>query len=484
MPMDGVLEGGGRSVDVSLLTGESVPVRVVEGDRVSAGALNLRRAIVLRTDRLAGDRDIDRIGGRVALELAARPSPRDPLELLAGRLCLAIPVIGLVVTAGWYAVGGVWATAWGRGLATMIVLCPCALVLARPLVGMTAVTAAAAKGIRVVDPGALEVLARVRTVLFDKTGTLTQGQLRVDAALSSPGWTSREVLEAAACAETGIDHPIARAFRTIAGVSVASGERHPRGASGIWRGRPVDVRAHEGEDSRTALEVMVAGETVGVVYLVDEPRMAVSRTIERLSDENVTTGIASGDHRGPVDWIGDVLGIPSGSRHARLTPQDKADLIHASVRPVAFVGDGVNDAPAFAAADVGIAVASAHAAARRTAQIVLDDGPEGLLVARAIGQRMSATVRFLLVSTVAYNAIAGALAVTGFVTPVAAASLMTANSLLTALISRSFYGITGSLGQGPTAGIGRVQAASSLPVQVAAAARTSATDFRTSRSAL
>jgi P-type E1-E2 ATPase len=433
VPIDGIVEAGDSSIDRAILTGESMPLSIGPGMRVPASALNLKRAIIVRTDRRAGDRDIDRIGGRVAIELAARRGPADSVERLAGWLSAIIPLLGILVALGWIGVGKAPALAIQHGLATMIVLCPCALVLARPLAGLAAVAAAATSGIRVVDPGALETFARVRTILFDKTGTLTRGQPVVEAVVPEPGWTADDVLTAAAVAEAGIDHPISRAILARAGKVLGSGERHPRGAAGTWRGQAVEVGTGSDDGcSATALAVRVAGVHVGTLHLTDLPREGIEAILSELTRAGVATGIASGDHRGAVDAIGRIVGIAPQDRHTALSPQDKADLIHRSGRPVAFVGDGVNDAPAFAAADVSLAVASAHPAAVRTAQIVLHDRIDSVLVARALGGRLIAVLRRLMSVTIGYNVLAAVAGAAGYINPATAAVLMAASSLVTA----------------------------------------------------
>lgn len=431
--MDGVIETGTSSIDQAILTGEALPVQVGPGTRVRAGALNLRQAIVLKTDRVAGDRDIDRIGGRIAIELGARQSPADPAARLAGWLGTGLPLLGLLVTAGHLLLGGPGVTAMEHGLAAMIVVCPCALVLARPMAHLAAVAAAAKCDIRVIEPAALEALGKASTVLFDKTGTLTMGALMVEDVTPAAGSTVPEVLEAAAAAEAGIDHPIARAILAAAEPGQAAGERLARGARGIWHGQRVHVGpAPDAKNGQTVVQVEIDDRVAGLIYLADRVRPEALPTVAALARAGIATSIASGDQPGAVETVAKACGLAGTACHAALSPQDKADLVHRSERPVVFVGDGVNDAPAFAAADVGIAVAEAHSAAMRTARIVLSGGPSGILVAHELGRRLNGTLRLLLAATAAYNLAAGVAAATGQVTPAGAALLMTLNSLLTA----------------------------------------------------
>ena len=177
---------------------------------------------------------------------------------------------------------------------------------------------------------------------------------------------------------------------------------------------------------------MIGDQLAGVLALADQLRPESKAVISKLERQGVSTGVASGDHRGAVDAVGDATGIPAARRHAALTPQDKADLIHRSARPVGFVGDGVNDAPAFAAADVSLAVATAHPAAAVTADIVLSDAGRSLLVARSIGKRLVSTFAALSAMTIVYNLVAALAGAAGVVSPVAAAVLMTINSIATA----------------------------------------------------
>lgn len=434
VPIDGIISDGVSSIDTALLTGEAKPRTVSTGDRVSAGMLNLQRAIHVATDRVAGDRDIDRIGGRIAIELAARRGPQDPTQRLAMRLTLAIPIVGLSILTGALALGLPLDAALSRGLAAMIVLCPCALALVRPLTQLGAVTLAAQAGIRIADPGAIDQIATAGTIVFDKTGTLTNGELRLVAVETRNGWAQEDILDAARAAETGIDHPIARAI--CAGHSsppTLGGERLARGARALWRGRSVELTSAPEHAPRetTAVAVLVDGERAGTILLGDELDPTVFATLANLRKKGIAIIIASGDAAGAVGALAEKVGLAEDEWHAAMTPEQKADLILALPSPTMFVGDGVNDGPALASADIGIAVRRAHSAARSTASIVLQDGIADILLLRDISRRSRDTVRTLLIATVTYNVAAGILAAFGMITPVLAALLMAVSSIAT-----------------------------------------------------
>ncbi len=434
IPIDGIVAKGASSVDSALLTGETEPRTISAGDRVSAGMVNLNRAIEITTDRAAGDRDIDRVGGRVAIELAARRGPPDPTQRLAGQLTLAIPVLGLWIIIGSLILAVPVDEALARGLASMIVLCPCALALVRPLTQLSAITVAARAGIRIADPVAIDQIAAARTIIFDKTGTLTAGALRVETVDCAHGWSSDEILEAARAAEAGIDHPISRAI--CAGQESAApvkAERLARGARTIWRGRTVILSSapEQIRSTATAIAVQIDGQRAGTILLRDELDPTAQDTMVNLRSQGIETIIASGDAAGAVGAIAEKIGIAPHEWHAAMTPEQKADLVHSLVSPTIFVGDGVNDGPALAAADVGIAVRRAHSAARSTAGIILNGGIADILLLRQISAGSRHKVKTLLVATITYNIAAGVLAAAGMITPGLAALMMAASSIAT-----------------------------------------------------
>lgn len=436
--MDGIVVSGESAVDRSVLTGESIPVAVAPGKRVEAGTVNLERRLVLAVDRMHGDRDIDRMGGAVALEIARRGSIASAADRIAGILAWAIPALALATFVLTPAFGVSAAEAALRALAVLAGACPCALSIASPLAQARATGIAAGHGIRIREPGAFETLARVRTAIFDKTGTLTQGAPEVTGVVPAPGRTEAELLAAAARAETGVLHPLAKAVIARHGSEVGTGGvRLPRGAlAQDESGRMVSVSGSADDDGATRLIVMRDGEALGTLDLADLPRSEAAAVVASLSATSVDVLIATGDSKGPAVAVASALGLKAGQIRFGCTPQEKATLVARSERPVLFVGDGVNDAPALAAADCGVSVANAHSAAAQTADVaIVRGGIDQIGTAIALACRTVRVSRRNIVLALVYNALVVPFAVTGLVSPAMAALAMLLSSVSVSLNS-------------------------------------------------
>ncbi|WP_119396586.1 heavy metal translocating P-type ATPase [Pannonibacter phragmitetus] len=436
--MDGIVVSGESSVDRSVLTGESIPVAVAPGKRVEAGTVNLERRLVLAVDRMHGDRDIDRMGGAVALEIARRGSIASAADRIAGILAWAIPALALATFVLTPAFGVSAAEAALRALAVLAGACPCALSIASPLAQARATGIAAQHGIRIREPAAFETLARVRTAIFDKTGTLTQGAPEVTGVVPAPGRTEAELLAAAARAETGVLHPLARAVVAHHGSEVgAGGVRLPRGAlAQDESGRMVSVSGSADDDGATRLIVMRDGEALGTLDLADRPRSEAAAVVASLKAAGVDVLIATGDSKGPAVAVASALGLTVGQIRFGCTPQEKATLVAGFERPVLFVGDGVNDAPALAAADCGVSVANAHSAAAQTADVaIVRGGIDQIATAIALACRTVRVSRRNIVLALVYNALVVPFAVTGLISPAMAALAMLASSVSVSLNS-------------------------------------------------
>lgn len=436
--MDGVIEEGESLVNRAVLTGESRAIKVCVGQRVEAGSINLQHRIVVAIDRRYGDRDIDRMGGAVALELAQRGATTSRAEEIAATLSWSIPCLALI-TAIALPIAGISATESAiRGLTILAAACPCALSIAGPLAQARAAGIAATCSLRLRDPIAFSALARITTAIFDKTGTLTTGRPTVVEVHPSEGWTQDEILRLAARAETGIDHPLARAIVARHGREEGKGgTRRERSAEGSdWDGRRITVSGLNTNDGLTSLAVTLDGELVGRLSVADAPTDEARMTVHRLRDSNIDVWIASGDAVGPTMKVAAELGIPARRAVFGCTPADKVELIKAVPGPVLFVGDGVNDAPGLVAADCGVSVAEAHGAAAQTADVVIvKGGISQLLTAIALSSRMGTIAKQNLVLAMAYNLTAVPFAITGILTPSMAALAMFASSLSVALNS-------------------------------------------------
>ncbi len=431
--VDGVVEDGTSAIDAAILTGEAAPRGIAIGDRVQAGSTNLERRIVVRLDRVAGDRDIDRMGGRIAIEVAARGEGVPPDEQMARWLVIATPIL-MAVGALLGLMQGSAIAAAERALSVAIVICPCALAVARPLAHLRGVARAARSGIRIRDPRAAEMLVTAKSMIFDKTGTLTSPDLHVAQVRARRGMNERDVLEAACAAETGVNHPIARAIIMACGEEVGSGGiRNDRGARGIWKGRAVVVSTADAvaRDGLTWVAVTIENRLAGKIALASQIDPTAASTIRSLRRAGLHLACATGDTEDAARQAAGAVGFRAEEVTANCSPLDKAGITRRYPRPTVFVGDGVNDAAALAAADCGVVVNGAHRVATLSAGIILTHGTlDQLLVARALARRTATVVRNGIGLAVAYNAIAVPAALAGLLSPVGAAVAMTVSSLL------------------------------------------------------
>jgi len=447
VPADGRIADGDSYLDESMLTGESEPVHRSAGDRVVGGSINASAALTVAVERVGAESTVAHI--RRLLERAQGERP--PLARLADRVAGRF-VSAVLLIAG--AVGGIWLAlaperAFETTLAVLVVTCPCALSLATPAALVAATGRLARGGLVVTRARALEALARVDRVLFDKTGTLTEG--RISLARSEPcgALDIGECRSVAAALERFSAHPVAVAFRGFDDGRMASDVTHLPGSGLAGRvagrryrlGRPVWAAALAGVEAGTGRDaggwLALADEAGVLAYfaLNDEVRGGAAGAVETLRNLGVVPEIVSGDGERAVTAIARDLHIDEA--RARLTPEDKLAHLQRLQRAghvVAVVGDGVNDAPILAAADVSIAMGSGSDLAQTTADVVLTASTlaalsDGVRAAR----RTVAVIRENLVWAVLYNAVAVPLAGAGLIAPWAAALGMSASSILVVL---------------------------------------------------
>ena len=401
IPLDGVVASGISEVNQAPITGESLPVAKAPGDEVFAGTINGHGALTLRVTHLRGDTTLARIINLVEHAQSERAPSQTFVERFARVYTPAVVALAaLVAVVPPLAFGGAWSVWVYRALVFLVISCPCALVLSTPVSIVAALAGAARKGVLIKGGRHLEALGRVRCVAFDKTGTLTHGTPAVADVRAIAPWSRADVLRLAASIESRSEHPIGRAIRRAArdeGVDVSACEHYQalpgRGASAEVAGVPVvigsrrlfeernwSLEAADAEAGRlggaeyTTVLVGVEGKVAGVIAVADTVRQAGREAIDLLQRAGVThVAMLTGDHEGTASWIGGKLGITDV--RADLLPQDKLTSIRdlkGRHGAVAMVGDGVNDAPALAAADVGIAMgAAASDAALETADVAL-----------------------------------------------------------------------------------------------------------------
>jgi Cd2+/Zn2+-exporting ATPase len=472
-PVDGTIVAGESAFDESAVTGESWPVEKGPGAGVFAGTINGTGAIEVAATRVAADSTIARIIHLVEHAQAERAPVQTFVDRFARRytpavvlLAVALAVVGPLVAggvAGWTAQAGVWGY---RALALLVVACPCALVISTPVAIVSAVTAAARAGVLIKGGAALERLATVRSVAFDKTGTLTHGQITVTDVLGLDGTPPESVLSVAAALEARSEHPIGRAIvhrARVAGLDVAPGVSFRAlpgfGAEATVAESPAVVGSHRLFEDRqlctpslhaviddverrgnTPILVSHDGAALGVIGLSDVMRTEGRDAVMSLRDAGIDRVVLlTGDIQANAARA--LAGAGLDEAHAELLPAQKVEAIRAlrdRYGAVAMVGDGINDAPALAAADVGIAMGAAGSdVALDTADVVLmSDDLSKLPFALRLGRRTLANIRqnvgTALVLKLAFVALAAAGLATMWMAIVAdtgASLLVTANSL-------------------------------------------------------
>ena len=474
IPVDGrVIEGAG-SVDESMLTGESLPVDKESGARVTGGSINRDGRLVVETMAVGAETMLARI---VRLVAGAQAS-KAPIQRLADRVSAvfvpAVLLAALVTFAGWWLATGDAAAALIDAVSVLVIACPCALGLATPTAIMVGTGAAARHGILIKDAEALERAQAITSVAFDKTGTLTEGRPEVTDLVPAPGTEAAELLRLAAALQAGSEHPLAAAVRARA---AADGVAPPASAAGfrVLAGRGVSGTVDDGngpgrravalgsrrlaEESgadlavleRQAASLACAGRTVswlietapaqaqvsaqsrvlGLVAFGDAVKPTAAAAVARLKARGIETVMLTGDNWGAAEAVAAQLGIDRAV--AEVLPEGKAEAVAAlrgDGRVVAMVGDGVNDAPALAAADIGMAMATGADVAMHTAGVTLMRGDPALVAdAIDISRRTYAKIRQGLFWAFAYNVLGIPLAAAGLLSPVVAGAAMALSSV-------------------------------------------------------
>ncbi len=464
-PVDGVLLEGHTQVDESMLTGEPLPVAKDAGARLTGGSINGEGRVVVQVAAVGSETVLAHIIRLVEDAQAAKAPIQRLVDQVSAVFVPVVLVIALATLLGWLWLGASGEAAIIHAVAVLVIACPCALGLATPAAIMAGTGVAARHGILIKDAQALELAHKVDTVAFDKTGTLTVGQPRLTAFELAPGGDEVALLAAAASLQSGSEHPLARAVVQAAQARQLAVEapdnvravpgRGSEGEVGVnsyligslrWMDElrvplgPLSARAVELQQQGATVSAMVERTTQGLTLRAllafgDEPKPGAKEALIALRARGIRTVMISGDNRGAAEAMARRLGLrpEAGEVLAEVLPGDKAARVtelKQGGHVVAMVGDGVNDAPALAAADVGMAMGNGTDVAMHAAGITLMRG-DPLLVAAAleVSDRTVAKIRQNLFWAFIYNVAGIPLAALGYLNPVIAGAAMAMSSV-------------------------------------------------------
>ncbi|QPN32265.1 copper-translocating P-type ATPase [Diaphorobacter sp. JS3051] len=435
VPVDGVVVEGSSAVDESMLTGEPLPVSKRTGDKLIGATLNTSGALVMRSELVGAATMLSQIVQLVAQAQRSRAPMQRMADRVAGWFVLAVVGVSVLTLLGWGLFGPEprWVYGLINAVAVLIIACPCALGLATPMSIMVATGRGATQGVLFRDAAAIEHMCRVDTLIVDKTGTLTEGRPRFERTVAAPGWREAEVLRLAASLDQGSEHPLAAAIVAAArqqGLALDAAEQFDS-ASGIGvRGRVAGrtlalgntvlmqqssvntgplaqaAEALRGEGA-SVMFLAVDGQLAGLLAVSDPIKASTPDALAALHAAGLRIIMATGDGLTTAGAVGRRLGIDEV--HGEVLPADKLALVErlqAEGRTVAMAGDGINDAPALARADVGIAMGTGTDVAMNSAQLTLVKGDlRGIATARALSQATVANMRQNLGFAFVYNAL-------------------------------------------------------------------------------
>jgi Cu+-exporting ATPase len=434
VPVDGLLEEGRSALDESMVTGESMPVTKEVGAKLIAGTLNQSGSFVMRAEKVGRDTLLAQIVQMVADAQRSRAPIQRLADQVAGWFVPAVIAAAVVAFAAWATFGPEPKMAFGlvAAVSVLIIACPCALGLATPMSIMVGIGRGAHSGVLIKNADALERMEKVNTLVVDKTGTLTEGRPRVTAIVPAEGFAEAEILQLAASVERASEHPLADAIvraakergtelRDVSDFDSPTG----KGATGKVLGKSVvvgnakylaslgidatsldaDAERLRGEGA-TVIPIAVDGRLAGVFAVADPVKASTPEALKALAAENIKVIMLTGDNRTTAAAVAGKLGI--SDVEAEVLPDQKGAVVarlRQAGRVVAMAGDGVNDAPALAAADVGIAMGTGTDVAMESAGVTLLKGDlTGIVRARALSQATMKNIRQNLFFAFIYNA--------------------------------------------------------------------------------
>ncbi|HET8980683.1 MAG TPA: heavy metal translocating P-type ATPase [Solirubrobacteraceae bacterium] len=455
---DGVVESGASAVDASMLTGEPVPVEVAAGDGVAGATINASGRLVVRATRVGTDTALAQIARMVAQAQSGKAEVQRLADRVSGVFVPVVIGLSLLTLAGWLIFGGTAAGAFTAAVAVLIIACPCALGLATPTALMVGTGRGAQLGILIKGPETLEHTRRVTTIVLDKTGTVTEGRMEVSALVAAAGFAEEDLLRLAAGAEDASEHPVARAiaehgrarfgavpkvesFANQAGLGIqAVVDGHD-----VLVGRPAflaewaialpdeltTAAAQLQDTGATVVAVAVDGAAAGVIAVADQVKATSAQAIAELKGLGLQPVLLTGDNERAARTVADRVGIERVL--AGVLPEGKAQEItrlQQAGEVVAMVGDGVNDAPALAQADLGLAIGTGTDVAIEASDLTLVSGDlRATADAIRLARRTLAIIKGNLFWAFAYNVAAIPLAIAGLLNPIIAAAAMSFSSV-------------------------------------------------------
>ena len=437
VPVDGRLTDGRSAVDESMVTGEPLAVEKAVGDRVIGGTVNQTGSFLMAAEKVGQDTVLARIVSMVADAQRSRAPIQKVVDTVAGYFVPAVVVVAVLTFAAWAVLQPEQpALAWAfvNAVAVLIIACPCALGLATPMSIMVGVGRGAKEGVLIRNAEVLETLEKVDTVVVDKTGTLTEGRPKLTECVPAPSFTEADVLRVAAGVERHSEHPLARAVLqgakdrgvtlptvegfesvtgggvrgTVEGQTVLVGRRSLLEAGGVAGLGPLDGRAEELQrQGRTVMFVAVGGRLAGLVAVSDPIKSSTPEAVRALRGLGLRVIMLTGDNERTAKTVAETLGITEFQAGVR--PEDKHERVkalRAEGRRVAMAGDGINDAPALAEADVGIAMGTGTDVAIESSGVTLVKGDlRGIVKAVNLGRRTMRNIRQNLFLAFVYNAL-------------------------------------------------------------------------------
>lgn len=435
IPVDGIVEEGSSAVDESMLTGEPVPVSKQKDDKVIAATLNTNGSLVIRSELVGSDTTLSQIVQMVAQAQRSRAPMQKLADVVAGYFVVTVVAIAVITFFVWGLVGPDPAWVYGliNAVAVLIIACPCALGLATPMSIMVATGKAAKQGILFKDAAAIEAMKQIDTVVVDKTGTLTEGKPTFHASRAYGDFSEEDVLRLAASLDQGSEHPLARAivsaakdkaiemeivddFDSESGIGVSGsvkGKNLLLGNTAFMKQADVDTALVTDDadelrsDGASVIFLAVDNSIAGILAVADPIKKTSKEAVSELHNRGLKIVMATGDGELTARAVARELGIDEV--HSEVTPKAKMELIETLQKQnakVAMAGDGINDAPALAKADIGIAMGTGTDVAMSSAQITLVKGDlRGIAQARIISEQTVSNMRQNLLFAMLYNSI-------------------------------------------------------------------------------